>query len=133
MPMTNDQYEAFRAECRREGLSVDPAIAETCFSYRDVFDPYDILPDECRSGTIGREEFARNPGGDWLCFEDLPDTTQKALWQRDGAKLQFPYGLNPGDDLINKPAAMPIGDWEEDFDAGAKALPLPTGDDEENA
>ena len=52
------------------------------------------------------KQFARNPGAsnnDWVDFNDLPEATRKALWERDGRKLRFPYGLHPDDDLINYP------------------------------
>jgi hypothetical protein len=91
-------------ECRRQiGLTIDPATAETTFWWADMNDPYDVLDERHHEGQTGREYFARNPGGEWVHFHDLPEATHKALWERDKRKLVFPYGLNPGDDTINKP------------------------------
>ena len=66
-------------------------------------DPYGILDERYQEGQSGREYFARNPGGEWVHFHDLPEATREALWERDKRKLTFPYGLNPSDDIINKP------------------------------
>jgi hypothetical protein len=88
---------------RQIGLTIDPATAETTFWWADMNDPYDILDERHHEGQSGREYFARNPGGEWVHFEDLPEATHKALWQRDRRKLVFPSGLHPGDDIINKP------------------------------
>ena len=93
---------------RQIGLTIDPATAETTFWWTDVIDPYDILDPKHHAGSAGRTRFARNPGasnGDWVDFNDLPEATRKALWERDGRKLSFPYGLSPGDDVINYPPA----------------------------
>lgn len=60
-------------------------------------------------GQVGRERFARHPGAswrDWVSFRDLPEATRNALWQRDGRKLVFPYGLNLEDDVINRPSVQ---------------------------
>jgi hypothetical protein len=98
--------EEYRIEIERRrqiGLTIDPAIAETIFWWADVNDPYGILDERFHEGQSGREYFARNLGGDWVRFEDLPEATRKALWERDRRKLVFPYGLHPGDDIINRP------------------------------
>ena len=62
-------------------------------------DPYDILDERYHEGQSGREYFARNLGGEWVLFEDLPEATRKALWERDGRKLVFPCGLDHGDNI----------------------------------
>jgi hypothetical protein len=101
-----DEYKAEVQRRRQIGLTIDPASAETMFWWADINDPYDILdPEKYHEGQVGREHFARNPGGDWVGFNDLPEATRKALWERDGHKLVFPYGLHPGYDLINYPPA----------------------------
>ena len=102
-----DEYKAERERRRQIGLTIDPATAETMFWWADVNDPYCILDEnKYHEGCVGREHFARHPGAashDWVDFYDLPETTRKALWERDGRKLVFPYGLHPGDDIINYP------------------------------
>jgi len=100
-----DEYKAEVARRRQIGLTIDPATAETTFWWADVFDPYHILDKQYHGGQVGRERFARNRGGDWVDFNDLPEATRKALWERDGRKLVFPYGLHPDDDVINHPPA----------------------------
>jgi hypothetical protein len=102
-----DEYKAEVERRRQIGLTIDPATAETTFWWADINDPYCILNREMyHEECVQREQFARNPGAsnyDWVDFNDLPETTRKALWERDGHKLVFPYGLHPGDDLINHP------------------------------
>jgi putative tryptophan/tyrosine transport system substrate-binding protein len=41
---------------------------------------YPDLPDEWEQ--IGREYFARSPGSIWVHFDDLPEATANALWER---------------------------------------------------
>jgi hypothetical protein len=106
-PVQNDadlkEYKIELERRRQIGLTIDPAAAETTFWWADVGDPYGILDATYDLGQSGREYFARNPGGEWVHFHDLPEATRKALWERDKRKLAFPYGLNPSDDIINKP------------------------------
>ena len=107
-----DEYEAERERLRQIGLTIDPVTAETMFWYADVSDPYDILDREMyNENCYGRVRAARNPGGKWVAFEDLPEATREALWKRDGHKLVFPYGLGFDYDIINKPpvAEPPLG------------------------
>jgi hypothetical protein len=103
-----EEYNVEIDRLRRIGLTIDSDTAETMFSYADIHDPYNILDREkFHLGQVGREQFARNPGSnDWVHFRDLPETTAKALWARDGHKLSFPYGLHPGDDIINSPPTV---------------------------
>ncbi len=100
-----DEYEAEIERRRQIGLTIDPAIAETMFWWADMNDPYDILDERHHEGQSGREYFARNPGGEWVHFSDLPEATDKALWERDRRKLVFPYGLRATDPVINKPTS----------------------------
>ena len=98
-----DEYEAERERRRQIGLTIDPAIAETMFWYADVSDPYDILDEMYYEDCVGRVRAARNPGGVWVAFQDLPEATYEALWKRDGHKLVFPYGVGCDYDIVNKP------------------------------
>jgi hypothetical protein len=90
--MTVEQWLAIRKEA---GLKIDPETAEVDWIYAQTFDPYGIdpnLPEEY--WCIGRAYFARSPGSDiWVCFDDLPDATRHALWEKHKAKLAFPAGL----------------------------------------
>jgi hypothetical protein len=98
-------YEVELKRLRKIGKTIKPATAETTFWWADDYDPYDILPEVFHIGSSGRVRFARDPGGEWVEFGQLPAQTAKALWKRDGRKLSFPYGLNPDDDVINHPPA----------------------------
>lgn len=103
-----DEYKAEVERRRQIGLTIDPATAETTFCWEDLSDPYDIRDPKYHCGTIGRVRFARHPGArnaDWVDFIGLPEATRKALWERDGRKLSFPYGLHPDDEVINYPPA----------------------------
>jgi len=104
-----EEYKAEIERRRQIGLTIDPATAETTFWYADAFDPYHICDEKMHCGQVGRERFARHPGAswrDWVSFHDLPEATRNALWQRDGRKLVFPYGLNLEDDVINRPSVQ---------------------------
>jgi hypothetical protein len=97
------EYKIELERRRQIGLKIDLATAETTFWWADIYDPYHVLGEKHHEGQSGREYFARNPGGEWVHFEDLPEATHKALWERDRRKLVFPYGGHLGDDIINKP------------------------------
>ena len=75
-----DEYWAERERLRQIGLTIDPATAETTWRYEDLNDPYDILDEEYHEGQVGREYFARNPGGEWVYCGDLPEATSELLW-----------------------------------------------------
>jgi hypothetical protein len=79
-----------------EGLKIDPATAEVCWTYAQTLDPYGIdpeLPEECR--IVGREYFARSPGGDiWVEFGDLAKEIQEALQGHPNAKPSFSVGAD---------------------------------------
>jgi hypothetical protein len=96
-----EEYRIEIQRLRQIGLTIDPATAETAFFWADMNDPYDILGERYHEGQVEREYFARNPGGEWVLFEDLTEATRNLLWQRDGRRLVFPFGLKPGDDIMN--------------------------------
>jgi hypothetical protein len=100
--LTLDEYKAEVERRRQIGLTIDPATAETTFWWADVFDPYHILDEQYHGGCVGRERFARNPGGEWVDINDLPEPTRKALWERDGRKLVY--------DVINRPPAVKVNE-----------------------
>jgi hypothetical protein len=85
--MTVEQWLAIRREA---ALQIDPETAEVMWQYANIADPYGIYPDrpeEC----IGRVYFARPSGSDvWVDFEDLPDATVKALWEKQELRRAFP-------------------------------------------
>jgi hypothetical protein len=89
------EVEKFRALRKAEGLRIDPSTAEVTWIYAFTLDPYGIydLPEEDRQ--VGREYFARVPGGDiWVNFGDLPKKTRDALWEKHKQKLAFPAGAS---------------------------------------
>jgi hypothetical protein len=80
---TKEDIAAFYAECKAEGLKIDPATAEVTWWYAKVADPYGIeaLPEEY--SCTGREYFVRRPDGDlWVNTWHLPEATFKALKHR---------------------------------------------------
>jgi hypothetical protein len=103
-----EQYKVELERRRQIGLTIDPATAETTFWWPDINDPYWILGEKHHDGCYGRTYFARNPGAgpdDWVHFNDLPEATCDALWERDRRRLAFPYGMyaTHPDEVINKP------------------------------
>ena len=50
--------------------------------YADMGDRYGILDKKHHEGCVSDEYFARNPGGEWVNFCDLPEATAKALWPK---------------------------------------------------
>jgi hypothetical protein len=91
--LTMQELEAWR---KAAGLHIDPETAEVEWTYAQTLDPYGDdpnLPEECRQ--VGREYFARSPGGDvWIWFGDLPDATRNSLWEKHKTRLAFPAGLD---------------------------------------
>jgi hypothetical protein len=90
--MTDDERKAWLAIRKEAGLKIDPETAEVEWTYGNIGDPYGVkaLPEDC----IGRIYFARSPGSDvWVDFDDLPDATRDALWDKHKSKLAFPAGL----------------------------------------
>src|SRR6266702_4755325 len=91
---SNIPIEEFLAIRKAAGLKIDARSAEVTWCYAQTLDPYGIceLPEECQQ--VGREYFARAPGSDiWVCFDDLPQETRKALWEAHKHELAFPAGL----------------------------------------
>jgi hypothetical protein len=84
MVIRTQEQQEFLSIRREAGLKIDPATAEVDWWYAQTLDPYGVdpdLPEELRS--VGREYFACSPGSDvWVWFEDLPDATQNALWEK---------------------------------------------------
>jgi len=79
-----DEYNAERERLRQVGLTIDPATAEITSWHANIADPYCILDDVyCSKGSLVIDRFARNPGGEWVYFGDLPEATLKALNERD--------------------------------------------------
>jgi hypothetical protein len=99
--MTDEQRNVWLTIRKEAGLKIDPETAEVEWIYAQTLDPYGVdpgLPEELQQ--VGREYFARSPGSDvWVHFDDLPDTTRDALWQRHRSKLAFPAGL----EFLQKP------------------------------
>lgn len=87
--------ESWLAWRRAAGKHIDPETAEVTWWYARTLDPYGVcanLPEEC--DQVGREYFARSPDCDlWISFGDLPEATQKALWEKHRSRLAFPAGL----------------------------------------
>lgn len=76
----SDEWLAGRKEA---GLKIDSETALIHWHWADVCDPYGLLPEQQKSGCIGREYFARSPDSDdWVNFGDLPKATADALWKR---------------------------------------------------
>jgi hypothetical protein len=89
--MNEDERKAWLAIRKEAGLKIDPETAEVTWCYAETLDPYGIDPVPEEYSCVGREYFARSPGSDvWVCFGDLPEATQSALWAKHKRKLAFP-------------------------------------------
>jgi hypothetical protein len=75
-----DEANAEIERRRKIGLTIDPAIAETSCWHEDFNDPYDDNDEEFHEGQIDHMYFARNPGGEWVRWLDLPKATVAVLW-----------------------------------------------------
>ena len=83
-------FGAYQAELERRrqiGLTIDPATAETACLGGNRTDPYGVFDAKYHDGYNRSLPFARNPGGEWIVFHDLPDATNDALWERDWKKF----------------------------------------------
>jgi hypothetical protein len=85
--MMNDgstmSIEQFLANRRAEGLRIDPATAKARWTWARVLDPYGIFTLGAEEECVGRMYYAISPeSGMRVWFGDLPDTTEKALWER---------------------------------------------------
>jgi hypothetical protein len=71
-------------------LQIDPETAEIMWKHANIVDPYGVYPD-CPAECIGRVYFARPSGSDvWVCFDDLPHATVKALREKQELRRAFP-------------------------------------------
>jgi hypothetical protein len=86
-------YASFREAKRRAGLLIDPKTAEVTCSYRYVLDPYDFgLEVEPEGRCVGKEWFARSPGGEWVWDGDLPASTIAYLCEHEVESIDpFPF------------------------------------------
>ena len=89
-----EEYKAELERRRQIGLTIDPATAEKMCWYADMGDRYGILDKKHHEGCVSGEYFARNPGGEWVNFGDLPEATANALWP----KFRWSAKLSPKDD-----------------------------------
>jgi hypothetical protein len=78
------EVKEWLAARKAEALLIDPETAEVHFIYGQTLDPYNVIPDLPEElQQIGREYFARRPGGQiWVHFSDLPDDVREKLWRR---------------------------------------------------
>jgi hypothetical protein len=85
--MVLEQWLAIRREA---ALQINPETAEVTWEYVNMADPYGDYPD-CPEECIGKVCFARPSGSDvWVCFYDLPDTTVKALREKQELRRAVP-------------------------------------------
>jgi hypothetical protein len=67
------------------------------FWWADMNEPCHILDERHHEGQSAREYFARDPRGEWVHFEDLPEAAHKALWSATGVSA-----IHPGWERIDK-------------------------------
>jgi hypothetical protein len=95
MSNTKAEIDAFYAGREAEGRLIDPETAEVWWEYGLVVNPYGILPPDgvSEEQCVGRQRFARRPGGTWVWLGDLPADVREKLWAKFKHKLMFPAGL----------------------------------------
>jgi hypothetical protein len=92
---------------KEAALQIDPATAEMDCIYANLLDPYGVNPDVPEDDQwIDRVYFVRSPGSDvWVCVDDLPKETEKALRgqscrkQTDWAEFEPSSAESRADDL----------------------------------
>jgi hypothetical protein len=73
----------FLANRKAAALQIDPATAEVRWTWAQVLDPSGIFTLSPEEECVGRMYYAISPeSGMRVWFGDLPDATQKALWER---------------------------------------------------
>jgi hypothetical protein len=80
------------AELIDEIEKIDPTTAVCDWSYAEHCDPYCI--GNVPHVQIGRESFVKASGDRWVWFGDLPEKTERALWNAHARTLAFPAGLD---------------------------------------
>jgi hypothetical protein len=91
------RWKAFKALLRVAGQQIDPETAEVEWTHIHLIDPYCVFPLDIveKHWCVGRGYFARAPGSDvWIEFEDLPDATVEALWQKIDSRRKPETGTN---------------------------------------
>ena len=83
----HNEEAAFRARMKEEGKLIDPKTAEVACDTVDTLDPYGLNPSDAYQ--IGREWFARRPGGEWVHWSDLPKETVQAIRDAAGAPRNY--------------------------------------------
>lgn len=78
-----DRYLEIMVE---EGKKINPEIADVYWAHEDIMIPYGIGQP---SGCIGRAYYARNPGGLWVSFYDIPDEVISQLRLRDERSMDL--------------------------------------------
>jgi hypothetical protein len=79
------RWKSFKTLLRIAGQQIDPETADVEWTYICLIDPYGVLPQEIveLDNSVGQGYFARVPESDlWVEFDDLPDATRQALWQK---------------------------------------------------
>ena len=82
--ITQEEIDAFRAECREEGKRIDPLNCAVLRLHVHVLDPYGVydLPPEAQ--CIGADWFVRNlPDGGWVWEHDIPKDIIEAVRARE--------------------------------------------------
>lgn len=93
--MNEHEQSVFEAMVKEAGRQIDPATAIVAYWSVKILEPYGIHHEE--EHCIGRQCFARAPGGDvWALFDDLPEATREALSNMpyDDDPLGFAVGRN---------------------------------------
>ena len=97
-----ERVDAFLAECKEAGRSINPENVEFSWGWAEMLDPYGVDPVPPEYRCIGRVHFVRTPGSDiWVEFRDLSEPVRDRVWQRlrsgDLKEREFFFGED--DDL----------------------------------
>jgi hypothetical protein len=83
MKYDSDEYRKLEEERLAAGRAINPAtavLATWCVGTMDPYgDGFELSPDQV---NISREIFVRDPEGDWVLIDDLPEALREEIWRR---------------------------------------------------
>jgi hypothetical protein len=107
--MTDEERWRRTAARVREGIEIDPDTAEVKWVYGVITDPYDDVADFLEADRVRTlVYFARRPGGNWVCFDHLPDMMRDTLRHKHNDELAFAQEFCMRQHFVDRCHSMPV-------------------------